>query len=854
MFKRIFSWMALLWMAIAGFNCKSSIATDAPVLAITWTLVKNETAGTGTSHLAQFVLRNKVGAALTGKDWTLYWSQSPRLVTATEGPAKVSNINGDFYKMEPLHSFSLNPGDSITVSYRSDGHLIKVSDGPLGIYLAWKDATGKEQTAKITDYTVTTFNAPEQYTRNPNDQEPYPDAGTLFRHYEDLYQVPVTGTYPCIPSPAKYQAGTGMVTIGNNISVGAPAVFKNEATLFISELRKQFGIDANLVSETSKDARIQLVNLSNQLGEEGYNLNASEDKGIQINASTPSGIFYGIQTLLSMLAKKEGVLGIPACDIHDAPAFGYRGLHVDVCRNFQSKQTVLRMLDLMGRFKLNRLLFNITEDEGWRLEIPSLPELAEVGSKRGHAHKDSLYLPPAYGSGPDANDPNSYGNGFYTRKDFIEIIQYAHARHIQVIPELNLPGHSRAAIKAMELRYNRLVKAGKKKEAEEYRLIDPNDQSKYVSAQGYVDNTTCVCQPQVFHFFETVLDDILTMYKDAQVPIPMFHTGGDEVPSTAWLESPLCKEFLKQHPEIKNTRNLQSLFFSQMAAALKKRNIRTGAWEEAVMLFQDQSQWRPNPAFVNQGVYPYVWNNLWGNQDLGYKLANAGYPVILCNVTNFYFDLAYNKDPREPGLYWGGFVDAEKPFSFVPFNLFESTWTDEMGRKFQPEIDFKGMDMLRPDARKNIVGLQAQLWSETIKGPDMLEYYYLPKLMAFAQRAWQGQAPWAGQPRAARRSDYNVFLNTVSQKVLPFLDQYNGGYHYRLSPPGIQVAKGMVNINTDQPGLEIRYTTDGSEPTRQSTLFQASFQLPDKTTVVKAATFNTKARKSFTSTFKTSLQ
>jgi hexosaminidase len=489
------------------------------------------------------------------------------------------------------------------------------------------------------------------------------------------------------------------------------------------------------------------------------------------------------------------------------------------------------------------MLFNLTEDEGWRLEIPSLPELTEVGSRRGHPQRDSLCLQPGYGSGPDPNDPKSHGNGFYTRADFLEIIRYAHERHIEVIPEINLPGHSRAAIKAMELRYHRLMKAGKTQEAEAYRLIDPADTSRYISAQGYFDNTACVCQEQPIRFFETAVDDIIAMYKEAKVPLLMFHTGGDEVPSTAWTGSPICKDYLKNYPGIKNTRNLQGQFFGKMVDILQQRGLQTGAWEEAVMLFEEGGDWRPNPAFVGKEVYPYIWNNLWGNQDLGYRLANGGYPVVLCNVTNFYFDLAYNKDPREPGLYWGGFTDTEDAFEFVPYNLFESTRHDNMGRRLDPAKDFAGMQRLTKESAKNVVGLSAQIWSETVKGRDMLEYYYLPKLLGFAQRAWQGQPAWAGQGEAGRHADWNRFMNTFVQNEIPHLDSHRGGYNYRIPAPGILLENGQLRMNAAYPGFNIRYTTNGSEPTKNSPVYEGP--IPDEGKPIKAACFNSKGRSGF---------
>lgn len=829
-------------------SCQTPVSS-APDLEVIWRLDRNVTTGDNTTHDATFRLVNHGKTTLVDKGWTLHWNQMPNFVTASTGLLSVENINGDFYRMVPRAGFSLAPGDTATVTYTSQGFIIKMTDAPMGLYLAWQSPEG-EKTLPITRYTVLPFENPEQYTRNPADEEPYPDAAFLYRQNERLKALPANEIYPFVPAPQSWAWGNGNFALPANCRIACPAELEAEGNYLAAELERRFNLNATVDKGAGAKGEIVLSTDPSIANPEGYSLQVDAANGVSIKGGSTAGAFYGLQSLLSLVKNdSKGAATLPAIQIKDEPAFGYRGLHIDVCRNFQSKETILRLLDLLARYKVNRLLFNLTEDEGWRLEIKSLPELTEVGSRRGHAHRDSLCLQPAYGSGPDPNDPNSHGNGYYTREDFKEIIRHAHERHIEVIPEINLPGHARAAIKAMELRYQRLMKEGKTEEANLYRLIDPADTSKYISAQGYFDNTACVCQDQPLRFFETALDDIVAMYQEANVPLRMFHTGGDEVPSTAWLGSPICREFLKNYPDIRDTRNLQGLFFGKMVEAVRKRGLKIGTWEEAVMLFEKEGNWRPNPAFVGKEVYPYIWNNLWGNQDLGYRLANGGYPVILCNVTNFYFDLAYNKDPREPGLYWGGFVDTEDAFSFVPYNLFESTVVDNMGRRFDPARDFAGMERLTPAGRKNIVGVSAQLWSETIKGRDMLEYYYLPKLFGFAQRAWQGQPAWSGKGDAARLEDWNRFMNTVIQVELPFTGAYQGGYNYRIPAPGILVENGQVNMNSGYPGfLQIRYTTDDSEPTVSSTLYEGPFSHSGG--VIRAACFNGSGRSGFSAILK----
>jgi hexosaminidase len=226
-----------------------------------------------------------------------------------------------------------------------------------------------------------------------------------------------------------------------------------------------------------------------------------------------------------------------------------------------------------------------------------------------------------------------------------------------------------------------------------------------------------------------------------------------------------------------------------------------------------------NPEFVGRKVVPYVWNNIY-DLDLGNRLANVGYPVVLCNVTNFYFDMAYNNDPMEPGLYWAGFVDTRHNWTFAPFDMFKTTFVSAMGKP----LNFSGLEKMKPEARKNIIGVESQLWSETVKGRDMIEYDILPKLLGFAESAWAAERPWETiENREVReksiQTGWNIFANTLAQKDMPRLATLNGGYNYRVPMPGAILENGTLKANVELPGLAIHYTTDGSEPTGQSTLY-----------------------------------
>ncbi|MGL4995410.1 MAG: family 20 glycosylhydrolase, partial [Deefgea sp.] len=314
---------------------------------------------------------------------------------------------------------------------------------------------------------------------------------------------------------------------------------------------------------------------------EAYSLDITADT-ITITGASAHGVFNALQSLrqlfpIAAFLNPQSTLAVPCGKVVDAPRFAYRGMHLDVGRNFSSKESVLRLLDCMALYKLNQFHFHVTDDEGWRLEIPSLPELTEIGSKRGFTQNEHHNLVPCFGSGGDVS--NAAGTGFYTREDFIEILKFATARHIEVVPEIDVPGHARAAIKAMNMRYSRLMQTGNETEAKQYLLCDFDDASEYESVQLWHDNVICIGQESCYNFIETVLHDIQAMYQAAGAPFTTMHTGGDEVPHGAWEKSPICQAFMKEQG-MTTILELQNYFLARYRDLLKKYGLVFGGWEE----------------------------------------------------------------------------------------------------------------------------------------------------------------------------------------------------------------------------------------------------------------------------------
>lgn len=792
-------------------------------ISVSWSLVSNF-AGPNSTFEAKFQLHNKGNFELNDKNWALFFSMQPRAIhkNETPQPAIVEHLNGDWYRMIPESGFKLPPGDSITIVYRGTEGIIKEVDAPLGLYFVFYDEDGAEkEIAQVKDYTIGEFTTREQLLRGEDDRlEPHSTA-KIYRQNEGMSEVAEELVKKIIPAPQKFQLGSSGFTLAGGFSVAYAAELENEARFLNNHFKQHLGLDSKLkAGEGNGDVVLKIGRVA--AGDsEAYQLEVNEN-GVQITGSDPAGVFYGIQSLIAMVPvehwkTKSGSIQLSGVKIEDAPRFSFRSMHFDVSRNFQTKETVMRLMDLLAFYKVNHLLLYVTEDEGWRVEIEGLPELTEVGGQRGHVSGiQANALHPSYGSGPVPYEKGKYGSGYYTRKEFIELLKYAKERHITIIPELNFPGHARAAIKAMEARYERLMKEGKPEEAEEYRLIDPDDKSEYLSAQFYRDNVVAVARESVYRFYEKVVDAYIDMYREAGLTLRKFNIGGDEVAEGAWTKSPMAAELLKANPSLRDPKNLHIYFLRKLLPILEKKNLEVHGWEEIALEKNEQGNYVPNPEFIGRKVVPLIWNNLF-DLDLGNRLANAGYQVVLCNVTNLYMDLAYNNDPKEPGAYWGGFVDARAAWEFAPFDYFRTTHATQMGAP----LDFSKAEKLRPEARKNILGLESQLWAETVKGREMAEYYILPKLIAFSESAWSSSRTWEEIEDEARRkqqleTDWNIFANRLAKVELPRLAYWNGGYNYRVPPPGAVIENGTLKANTELPGLTIRYTTDGSEPSLSS--------------------------------------
>ena len=792
-----------------------------PTLQLRWELVGDSATGDWGVSRAAFTLTNRGTKPLPSTGWAIYFNA---LHSALPGSVAsgfiIEDVIADLHRLGPAAGFAgLAPGASVRIPYLT-GLLLNVSFVPKGPYIVFDDA--KDVGVRLNDYGAVPFE------RAPQDAGRYPRVVSSEKQFAldtAIHVTPSSELPPVFPTPLELTPGAGTLQLTALPPVEAPEALTNEATFAAEYLRPYFVATRKAAGPP---LRLEVGPVAGQTSAEAYTLVVDPAQGVRVVGASPAGVFYGLQSLRSLLPAPTPRTGLvlPAIRVVDAPRFGYRGFMLDVARNFHPKAAVLRTLDLLARYKINVLHLHLTDDEGWRIEIPSLPELTAVGARRGHPPDSDRHLPPAFGSGPEVDRP--WGSGFFSRADYAEILRYAAARHIEVIPELEMPGHARAAIEAMQ--GNR-----------QYRLNDPDDRSVYTSPQGYHDNVMSPVLESTYGFIERVVGDLVALHREAGVPLRHIHMGGDEVPAGVWQGSPAVQAYLKAY-DLTSVDDLWFVFYGRVAQILKAHGLLPSGWEEiAVRKTQRGGQQAtiPNPDFAARGWRAYVWNNVPGGgaEDLAYRLANGGYDVVLSPVTNLYFDLAWNPNPEETGLDWGGYVDLQRPFEFIPFDYYRNVPVD-------PAV-FVGKDRLTDYGRAHIVGIQGNLWSETLGAEGRLEYMMVPKLFGLAERAWAADPDWARERDSAKseslyREAWSRFVNVIGQRELPRLDREVPGINYRIPTPGLKADGGVVHCSVELPGFTLRYTTDGSEPTERSPVVRGPVPFHG---TVRVAAFSTTGRK-----------
>lgn len=794
------------WAAQASAGPTGAVANGAR-LQMRWELLRNEFTLQMPQGRAQarLILTNKDNQALPAQGWSIYFNSMDGVVTGpVSGNVTMEQVAGNLYRIRPLPGFAgLAPGKALDIVYYHPQIVIKMARAPIGPYLVYDSQP--DVGVAIADFALLPVTRPEQLDKGTDPRRVVTPADT-YRANTGADVLAPADVPLVLPTPLQLEQGKGRLALRGLPQLSADAALKNEAALARS-------LFPQTLAAGGPALRLSVGKVEGQASPEAYRLTVAADSGISIVGNSAAGVAYGLQSLRDLLPLPAAAdQSLPEVTIVDAPRFGYRGFQLDVSRNFHSKETVFKWLDLMARYKLNKFHFHLTEDEGWRLEIRGLPELTTIGAVRGHSAKPGVRLQPAYGSGPDPRDP--HGSGYYTRADYIEILRYAAARHIEVIPEIEMPGHARAAVQAMEARYHRLKAAGDK-DAAKYLLNDFEDKSVYKSPQLYNDHVLNPGLESSFTFVQHVVDEVVALHREAGVPLHTIHMGGDELPHGAWEKSPAAHRMMAQH-KLESTADLWDFFYERVDGMLRKHGLYTSGWEELAArktMLHGRHKLIPNPRFTQKGFHAWVWNNTEGAEDLAYRLANAGYDIVLAPVTKMYMDMSYNANPEEPGVNWGDYIELQTSYDFIPFDYLKNA----------SEAERVGKDGLTDYGKRRIRGLEATLFTETVRDPKRIDYLVMPRLLAVAERAWAPDPAWALETDAAKasalhRRAWSGFVNALGQRVLPRLDLDGKGVDYRIAPPGLLLEGQRVLVNHVLPGMTLRYTTDGSAPTAASTL------------------------------------
>ena len=752
---------------------------------------------------------------LASGDFKLYFSSVSPVIEADSDAFAVRLINGDLHVLEPRSGVRLQPGRTYPVRLWSQGHFFSgyypmpnmfLVSGKLApaVIAATRPATEADSGLEILPFVAPMTDEARLATQSADDQTRWQTPERAFAIYAERPAQAAAPEIAIVPTPMLVQRKAGAaVDVGRGVRLRLSGLKRREIGAAITDLA------AAGVHIGSQGPRLRLnVSRSAHLKPESYRLTVGNG-AINILAAEAAGARYALESLAQEAAYERGSLRPLA--IEDSPRLRYRGLHIDLARNFHSKAELLKVVEQMGRYKLNQLHLHLGDDEGWRLQIPRFPELTQVGGFRCYDPTETHCLLPQLGSGPDRDTPV---NGFLSRADYIEILKAAATRGITVIPEFDMPGHSRAAIHSMEARYRRLMSEGRKAEAEAFRLVEPGDTTQYRSVQNYNDNTLNVCLPSTYRFIDAVVDEVAAMHKAAGVPLKTYHIGGDET-AGAWSGSPACKALMAKTGL--KVDGLGPMFIERVPNMLGRKGIMVAGWSDGLD--------HVAPAKMPARVQSDIWGDLFTAATAeAHRTANLGWKTVIGVPNVLYFDVPYAPNPLERGYDWPTRgTDTFKVFSFLPQNL-------PANASVMKDIENKPPTTGDPVPLKpgrSFAGAQANLWSETVRRDSLVDYMLFPRLLALAERSWH-RAPWEPPYRpgtsysygdgkvdlAALKSDWASFAGKMPAQ----LEQLErDGIFYRLAPPGARIVNGMLEANSEFPGQTIEYRSGAGEWRRYST-------------------------------------
>jgi len=784
-----------------------------PSVVLDWQVTGAET--DSVSHRpvthARLVLTNTGKVALPA-GWTLYFTQIADAATAD--PAyPVRRVTGSLFAVDPVAaSAPLAPGQSLTIAINHPGEILRDDKGPTGPYLVTAGNAG--QVIAIRHFVRT---GPRRGMPGVPDSL-FTDPAAVFRANAALALPAGSALAPSLPEPRQWHVAEDT---GFAAALQAPALsagLANEAPLARRLVPATTGAVALPFS-------VRIGEIAGETSPEAYRLTIDRKRGVAITGQSSAGVFYGLQTLDQILfaaRQADGGLLLHDTEIADAPRFVWRGVMLDLARNFQSPDRVVAVMDLMARFKLNRLHLHLSDDEGWRLAIAGLPELTSVGGRRGHSANWQDRLPPAHGSGSDVADP--HGSGFLSAVQYVALLRAAKQRHIVVIPEFDLPGHARAAIKAMAARAGRYHPDT----GDGIRLDDPRDQSRYRSAQGFTDNVINPAMPGTDAFVLALVREVRRLHALAGVPLKVLHIGGDEVPAGAWEASPAVSDTMAREGTTGPAKPaMWHRFFDHTLLTLQSEGIAAMGWEE-LALVPGSTNGEVSTRYADHGPTIEIWNDFPGSEGLPVKLANAGFKVVAAPAHALYFDMAQSSDPAEPGHDWARILPLDAVWAFDPL---------AKGAAIPP---------LSESGRANLLGIEATLFAETVREPWRIDHMLMPRLLAMAERGWSRSPDWldgadANRNDALKAAGWAAFVARLGDKTLPYVDARFPALAYRLPAPGAIRDKDRVSANYAWPGVTLRYSLSDKAPNAGSPVMNGPITAPGLVTV---AAFTTSGRAS----------
>lgn len=466
---------------------------------------------------------------------------------------------------------------------------------------------------------------------------------------------------PILPTPAVYQTTNGQFVCSGTLLIDPSGITPN-----ISSAIKDYSLWAQQIQMAPfvQNPMVVFKKLSN-VKQDSYSINIADK--ITISYSSDASCFYAWVSLLQLSTQQDGQLSFPKCFIKDYPKFQWRGLHLDVSRHFYTVAEVKRFIDLMAYYKFNTLHWHLTDDQGWRIEIKKYPKLTEIG-----AYRDST-VENHYTTVPRTYNTTRYG-GFYTQEQIKEIVSYAADRFIDVVPEIEMPGHARAALAA-------------------YPQYSCTGQAQGVEGLwGVFDDIFCAKEESIL-FLQDVLSEVLPLFPSAYV-----HIGGDEAPKTRWKECPKCQSVIKEHG-LHDEHELQSYFIGRMDAYLTQKGKKLIGWDE----------------ILEGGLSPNATVMSWRGYDGGKAAAAQGHYVVMCPGSHCYFDHYQARGADEP-LAIGGFTPLERVYDFnpIPSDMDVASAAYVLGAQGNLWTEYiPNMAQLEYMTYPRAIALSSSLWSET---------------------------------------------------------------------------------------------------------------------------------------------